>query len=545
MLNYALAYLEKGWSVIPVKPDKRPYIRWSKYQKTKPTKEEVTDWWTQWPTANIAVVTGKVSNLLVVDIDGPTDLTLPATLVSKTGGGGRHYFYSTDEVLPNAVRIAKNVDIRAEGGYVIIPPSIHASGKAYTWNNKNTPATCPSSIKRKLLDKVVAVGTRNDSLATLVGRLLRTGLDENVIIDTALSWNVKNCSPPLKEDEVITTVRSVIKTDSRNHPKKAKEENFNVVDFKTVASRYSEGPQWDIEDWLPKSTLGLVVAPPGTFKTWVLLDLALSIATGKKFLDSVPVLDTGKVLIIQQEDPFPLLISRITQILKLKEPDDYSFQAPPDLSNIVWHTDRVLNFANQSAVDGLCDYVVKNKTKLIIIDPLYSVIETDDYMAKGAQHMLIFKQLRDKYGVSFMIAHHTKKRVDNVRSRDDAWGSQFLNAWLETGWQIRPMTDMTSSVYFHRHFKSSGTVKPVTLEFDITEDAYNVTIEQGVDIVRVDDKLAKLVEIITKNKIKTVREAVTLLGEGNPGTVNRLLKAVGAVKGEDGYYTIVKYDSFV
>ena len=67
-LNHALEYLERGWSVIPIKPKgKRPAIRWLEYQKRLPTEDEVTQWWTQWEDYDIALVTGEVSGVVVVD----------------------------------------------------------------------------------------------------------------------------------------------------------------------------------------------------------------------------------------------------------------------------------------------------------------------------------------------------------------------------------------------------------------------------------------------------------------------------------------------
>ena len=70
LAEHALAYLAKGYSVIPLRVgDKRPAISWSEYQKRKPTEDEVKGWWAQWPDANIALVTGAVSGLWVLDVD--------------------------------------------------------------------------------------------------------------------------------------------------------------------------------------------------------------------------------------------------------------------------------------------------------------------------------------------------------------------------------------------------------------------------------------------------------------------------------------------
>ncbi|MCG6533892.1 MAG: bifunctional DNA primase/polymerase, partial [Syntrophales bacterium LBB04] len=72
ILNAALKYQEKGLPVIPLKPwDKKPYIAWKQYQERCATPEEIKTWWQKWPDAMIGIVTGKVSNLLVIDCDTP------------------------------------------------------------------------------------------------------------------------------------------------------------------------------------------------------------------------------------------------------------------------------------------------------------------------------------------------------------------------------------------------------------------------------------------------------------------------------------------
>src|SRR3990167_10256546 len=97
-LDYALEYLKRGASVIPVgngETKKLPMISsWKQYQSRLPTIEEVTQWWTQWPEANIAVVTGKVSGTTVVDVEAEGTIEgFPETETVRTGGGGWHLYY--------------------------------------------------------------------------------------------------------------------------------------------------------------------------------------------------------------------------------------------------------------------------------------------------------------------------------------------------------------------------------------------------------------------------------------------------------------------
>jgi hypothetical protein len=69
VLEAAIAYREKGFSIIPVKENKKPCIKWERYQTEKPDRGLIKEWFDKWPNANVAIVTGKVSGVDVIDID--------------------------------------------------------------------------------------------------------------------------------------------------------------------------------------------------------------------------------------------------------------------------------------------------------------------------------------------------------------------------------------------------------------------------------------------------------------------------------------------
>ncbi|MCK7491216.1 MAG: bifunctional DNA primase/polymerase [Comamonadaceae bacterium] len=136
MRDAALSYLALGWSVIPLLPgEKRPLAAWIEFQQRRATRAEVAAWFRDCPSANIAIVTGTVSGLVVLDVDvghgGAQSLArleaghgrLPLTLEAITGGGGRHlYFAHPGGLLHNRAGIAPGLDLRGDGGYIVAPP---------------------------------------------------------------------------------------------------------------------------------------------------------------------------------------------------------------------------------------------------------------------------------------------------------------------------------------------------------------------------------------------------------------------------------------
>src|SRR5438552_7199591 len=151
-------YIGRGWSIIPIRAeDKRPLVRWEDFQHRRPTEAEARAWFCGCPEAGIGIVTGTISRLVVVDIDvrhgGDGALEhlerehgrLPTTVECLTGGGARHLYFAHPGglVVRNKVGLAPGLDLRGDGGYVVAPPSLHASGVRYAWVEDRRPDLTP------------------------------------------------------------------------------------------------------------------------------------------------------------------------------------------------------------------------------------------------------------------------------------------------------------------------------------------------------------------------------------------------------------------
>jgi len=149
-LDAALCYIQSGLSIIPVGRNKRPVIAWESYQRTIADENTVRSWFEK-KAYNLAVVTGAISGgLVVIDFDevGFFDRwkseigDILDGLVVQRSGRGFHVFFRCPQPGHNQklAFLADNgentgrrvaVETRAEGGYILVEPSIHSSGKPY------------------------------------------------------------------------------------------------------------------------------------------------------------------------------------------------------------------------------------------------------------------------------------------------------------------------------------------------------------------------------------------------------------------------------
>jgi len=287
LLKAALYYQKMGFSVIPVKQNKKPFIKWEKYQTEKAGPDQIQAWWKKWPEANPAIVTGKISGLDVVDVDTQNGLDALneflndnlITPIAETPGGGWHYYFKYQPGLTNKARVITDTDIRTDGGYIVAPPSIGENGKAYAWmNGLNIAKVEPANMPEMLFDILQAgqasfsehikngkihitntfnrgdfktlenasdfkrlqvtsgdfkTGERDQALFHLANSLIKGGMgDENLL--KYMLFFASHCDPPFPEKEVLAKIESAKKRASRA--------DFNISeevrDFAVTSSGY-------------------------------------------------------------------------------------------------------------------------------------------------------------------------------------------------------------------------------------------------------------------------------------------------------------------
>lgn len=224
---------------------------------------DVDLWWSRHPLCNVGIATGEASGFIVLDIDpdkGGWDSfnrivkkhgKIPSTIVSVTGSGGRHVLFrhpGKGQKIKNAIGYLPGIDIRGDGGQIVAPPSLHGSGMRYEWHRDAHPAKTrlapmpdwlwtflelkeqsKRNEKRKLYgfgkpgakgygrvfdpDSIPSIpdGRRNDTICSIVGRLIWENRKEDEVLKLAMRINQTRCVPPLSEREVERLVRSAVR----------------------------------------------------------------------------------------------------------------------------------------------------------------------------------------------------------------------------------------------------------------------------------------------------------------------------------------------
>jgi len=244
MMNAAQRLARRGLAVFPCLVGQKEPATANGFYAATTDGNIIAAWWRQQPHYNIGVATGSVSRIFVLDIDGidaEAELkkletkhgALPATVEAITGKGRHLYFRMPDCALRNSAgKLARGIDVRGTGGYVLVPPSLHPSGRRYAWsvdsanafaaapewliakiaepaNGRAASAAVSPAAWRELVCGDIAEGTRDVTLTRFAGHLLRRRVDPVVTLEIVRSLNATHCRPSLPDDDIERIVDSI------------------------------------------------------------------------------------------------------------------------------------------------------------------------------------------------------------------------------------------------------------------------------------------------------------------------------------------------
>lgn len=441
-------------------------LKWGVFNTYRPSERCVSAWEKMFPTAGWGVVTGPVSGVFVLDIDGEAGLkslqgyTLPATWVTQTRRGGLHYYFKWDDKLNSLpttkVGTLQNVDIRGRGGYVV----------AYPWVKGCSPvevglAPIPAWLMA-LIDKPKAeeptnrsgwisealnnldVGHRHAVFAKIIGRLNRDGFAVDDIY-TLLAPHAEACG--FKKPELLEQVKDM----TRRYADQAVKPMTGISARQLLSSAKVKIP-WLVEGLMPKEGVGILAGHPKIGKSWLTLDLAITASYGGLWLNKFQV-QPGHVLYVDEESSNDMLGSRFHKLLKHKGLADAKIQ---------FLLKEGFNFSIQAKLDELRQVASLLHPSLMIFDSLNRVHRANENSASEMGE--VFRKvsaLSKEFGCFILFTDHLPHGQERFR------GSTDKEAFVDTGFLASKIGN-SSMLIEHKYARITEPVK--SFELAIQDD---------------------------------------------------------------------------
>jgi len=450
MLDHALAYAAASRAVFPVhtilngkcscgkinckSPGKHPITRNGLLDATRDLKT-IQQWWAAYPDANIAY--SPMEGVAVVDVDNKTGESgmntlksleawhglLPATVTAVTGGGGRHLYYRTEKPLPNGANLLPGIDVRTSKGYVLLSPSAHISGKKYEWlpghdpfnmeievipdwlfealmQNRTTEQRVPLELSTEITE-----GSRNTTLVREAGCLRQRGYSKRSMLPALLALNEQLCIPPLDEAEVEQIVQSVARYPKGEFPKTAQQDFGGIAKVKPSTNLICMNDvertpvEWLWEPYIPLKKITVEQGDPGGGKTFLAVNIAAHVSTGKAFPNYTSPSGVPANVIFQTAE------DGLADTIKARLED-----AGADCKRIFVIDESKTALTLDDA--RLREAVIQTGAKLVIIDPIQAYIGANKDMHRANEIRPIMSQLgrmAEETGCAVIIIGHMNK----------------------------------------------------------------------------------------------------------------------------------------
>jgi hypothetical protein len=528
LLNAALEYAASGWHVLPVhgirdgkctcsdkrcsSPGKHPRTKHGLKDATA-DPETIERWWKEWPNANVGGATGKRTGRIVLDVDprhdGEESLDaleaenekLPRTAVSLTGGGGLHLVFrypARARIRSSSGKLGPGLDVKSDGGYVVLPPSRHVSGEEYRWNPECHPVDTPlADMPERLITLLqddpdrdhqpllaggerIPQGQRNMTLVKLAGAMRRVGAVEDAIEVALLKENEARCDPALDPMEVQQIARSIAQ---RYAPSEGLARNgLRSLDLVDLLNSKLDPIPWVIPGLLAKRDAVVLAGDGGIGKSWIGLHLAVALCLGRKFLGLLDVQGgPQRVAIIDEENSPRLVRYRLGKLLKGLDVDITDL---PSLA-LRYYCEQGVNLDDADRFQQLFEVVREYRPDWIILDSLVRFHRRDENSNPEMAHFFgeAIHPLRTHFDTGVIMLHHLAK-PPNMGKRGIEYrlrGASEIRNYPDQVWGLeRDDGEPTLKHVKCRWGEESG---PLSIELRDTEDgqAIQITAEEARD----------------------------------------------------------------
>jgi hypothetical protein len=402
-------------------------------------------------------------------------------------------------------------------------------------------AALPVGMRKRLfLD--TAGADRSLELQKLARDLIRSGVSPQIVLHLLQrsTWN-KFAGRNDEHKQLTTQLESAIAAVKAKKETKSEVKVEAIPDMKVHKwTEFMSIPthlRWLVDDSWVEGSVGFISGRSKSYKTWIALDLALSLVSGQDFLGRFPVREVGPVLLIQEEDPTGVLQDRLRLISKAKgmlpkvetATDEYIEITYPDYPLHIINL-QGFNLGSEEKVAQVRRLIAQINPIMVILDPLVVLLPSgiDEY--KGVQVSAVLQSIkmwREEFGCAIAIVHHWNKgksSEEGERFAEHMYGSFAFHAWLESALHVMPIIPeeqgaSINSVVVEREFKAapSGRALRLTFEIDTAKDyTYNVKFD---DTTKVGSKEQSILDMISQSGPSNTMEIVAATGLRRPDFV--------------------------
>lgn len=455
-LEWALYYQKKGLSVFPVQA-KRPLVKWGDFQNRVPTEAEVRGWWRIFPNADIGLVTGPITQRLVLDVDGPIgaasveSLSLPATQTVRTRRGVQYHYRWAPEYIGKTTTYANilgtkekpsGVDLRGDGGYVKMPPSLCSDNTRYEFHagkgiDEVELAEAPEWLRKLIVQPIeqkiapqsigqenwiseiiggVGEGDRHEAFKKLAGYYFNI-MHPDVAGQHLRDWNQRNTPPMEDMEDKIRDMTARFRSgeyDSKFMSKKAAEpKDLKLVTASELIQEHKARPEYLADRIIPMGSSVIFAGWQGLGKTFVATDLAIEVSkkTGPgKWLGEFAV-KKGPCLWIDNEMGGGLTSWRLRQLLQAKN-------LKPEDVDLYYHARNRMKLTSEKHYNQLKAELAQIRPVLVVIDSMASCHTLSENESSDMRHFFddLVSPLCEEFKCVMMFVDHERKQQAGMNS---------------------------------------------------------------------------------------------------------------------------------
>ena len=522
LLEAALHYAEMGLAVFPLQERGKEPITHNGFENASTEERQIRLWWKRNPNANIGIATGSMSGgLVAIDMDIDKEkgkdgyrvftnwcmqnyLVLPDSWLSITGRGGYHLLYRSLFPVPSKIGWLDDVDIRAEGAYIVAPPSVHPNGTKYEWEqapdeyelvtsedidveyvfNSVVASNYKDKSKPLTIPEEIPEGQRDNFMFKLACKYQAMGMSDSAMLAALQEENKNRCKPPLTDKEIQKKVEQAQKyqkgevvtlednkTDGytrKSYGKTGRKIEEAITDhdleMPTLEEFEEKEIEWLVTGYIPKGCVTLLCSDGGIGKTSLWCDTLAALTTGKSTIFNkaleIPFHtgDTHSVMYFSKEDPTEQVLKHKLLVAGADQSKIRCFGLDDERMSKIWYGSLLLD-----------KLVEKYKPDIVVFDTLQAFLPEGVEMSKRKDMrdaLNPLNQLGAKFGTAFLMIMHTNKSNSSGRQRmadsSDIWdlGRSALMAGRTKD----------ENICYLSHEKSNYTTLQKTILFRVTEE---------------------------------------------------------------------------